>query len=131
MAREFNNLAFQRAEETRIDRPAGQLRIIAYGGSPTFSCIVNMAQSWPALLEGRLRDAGFEGAELLDGGDVVWSQGHAIVRAHREIERPRSDYVILYSGINEWSNHNRLRTLSGIDLAAKLAKNGTRRSTII
>jgi hypothetical protein len=120
-AREFNNLAFQRAEETKIDRPAGQLRIVAYGGSTTFSYNVTMAQSWPALLENRLRDGGFKGAEVLNAGDVVWSLGHAIVRARREVERLKPDYVILYSGINEWSNHNRLKTLSGVDLAAELA----------
>ncbi len=121
-AREFNNLAFQRADATLIDRPAGQLRIVAYGGSTTFSYNVTMAQSWPALLEKRLRDGGFAGAEVLNAGDVIWSLGHAIVRARRELERLKPDYVILYAGINEWSNHNRLKTLSGVDLAAELAQ---------
>lgn len=118
--REFNNLAFQRADDTQLERPAGRLRILTYGGSTTFSYNVLMAQTWPALLEKNLRAAGFENAEVLNAGDVVWSLGHAIVRARRELGSLKPDYVILYSGVNEWSNHDRLTKLSGIDLAAEL-----------
>lgn len=119
--REFNNLAFQRADETRVVRPEGQLRAVAYGGSTTFSYNVTMAQAWPAVLERNLRAAGHKNAEILNAGDVVWSLGHAIVRARRELPALKPDYVIIYSGINEWSNDDRLK-LSGIDLAAELEK---------
>ena len=120
--REFNNLAFQRAEPTTVERPAEQLRIVAYGGSTTFSYNVPMNEAWPALLEKHLRAAGHRNAEVLNAGDVVWSLGHALVRARRELPALKPDFIIIYSGINEWSNHNRLKAYDGIDLAAELKK---------
>jgi len=119
--RAFNNRAFQRGPDTDPDGTDSRLRIVAYGGSTTFSYNLLMEDTWPLRLEALLRENGFDGAEVLNAGDVMWSLGHAYIRAQREIPELKPDYVILYAGINEAANYRRLRLNDGVDLAAALA----------
>ena len=120
-SREFNNLGFQRRGDTGLAARKKALRIIAHGGSTTFSYNVPMDDTWPAQLERLLRTSGAVDTEVLNAGDVMWSLGHALTRAKRELPKLRPDYVIIYSGINEGANYWRLKLNDGIDLGRKLA----------
>jgi lysophospholipase L1-like esterase len=114
-------LCFQRRGDTGLAARKKALRIIAHGGSTTFSYNVPMDDTWPAQLERLLRTSGAVDTEVLNAGDVMWSLGHALTRAKRELPKLRPDYVIIYSGINEGANYWRLKLNDGIDLGRKLA----------
>ena len=101
----LNNRAFRNNENVIEPKPKGALRLIAYGGSSTFSYNLPTEKTWTYVLQRRMRDKlGPEPHQVLNGGVVLWSLSHAYERAKREIPVLKPDYVLLYSGINEESN---------------------------
>ena len=101
----LNDRAFRNAEDVIEPKPEGALRLIAYGGSTTFSYNLPTEQTWTYQLQRRMRDAlGDTAHQVLNGGVVLWSISHAYERAKREIPVLKPDYVLLYSGINEEGN---------------------------
>jgi len=81
--------------------PRTRLRLAVLGDSSTFGMAVRDAQSWPRVLESRLREAGTD-VEVLNFGVV----GHTLVQG-RELYLGRvADYrpdilIVAYSGVNE------------------------------
>jgi len=105
----INGQGFRNLEDVFTPKPEGSRRIITYGGSTTFCFNVPTDQSWPLRLQELLRSQpGHERDQVLNGGVVNWSLGHALVRAEREIPRFKPDYVFVYSGFNEWKNDKHL-----------------------
>ncbi|MCH7486996.1 MAG: hypothetical protein IIC04_08415 [Proteobacteria bacterium] len=101
----LNDRAFRNRENVIEPKPKGALRMIAYGGSTTFSYNLPTEKTWTYLLQRRLRERlGGQTHQVLNGGVVLWSLSHAYERAKREIPVLKPDYVLLYSGINEETN---------------------------
>ena len=101
----LNDRAFRNRENVLEPKPESALRLIAYGGSTTFSYNLPTEKSWTYLLQRRMREKlGPAPHQVLNGGVVLWSISHAYERAKREIPVLKPDYVLLYSGINEESN---------------------------
>lgn len=101
----LNDGGFRNLEDIIRDKPSGALRLITYGGSTTFAYNLKTAESWPYKLQQILRtELGSPKTQVLNGGVVLWSIGHAYERAKREIPLLTPDYVIIYSGINEEAN---------------------------
>jgi hypothetical protein len=101
----LNNAGFRNDEDVITPKPETALRVIAYGGSTTFSYNLPTSQTWPRQLEHLMRDRlGNSHHQVLNAGVVLWSLGHAYERARREIPTLRPDYVLIYSGINEEAN---------------------------
>lgn len=110
-----NNYGFRNLEDVLEPKPAGAYRIVAYGGSTTFCYNVKNEEAWPIKLQALLRQTHHPKDQVLNGGAVAWSLGHAFERAQRELPTLKPDYVIIYSGINEEINRDYLR-LQGVDL---------------
>ena len=107
----LNDRAFRNRQNVINPKPKGALRLIAYGGSTTFSYNLPTEKTWTYLLQRRMRDElGDTAHQVLNGGVVLWSLSHSYERAKREIPVLKPDYVLLYSGINEESNALYLET---------------------
>ena len=101
----LNDRAFRNRENVIEPKPKGALRLIAYGGSTTFSYNLPTEKTWTYMLQRRMREEiGDTAHQVLNGGVVLWSISHAYERAKRDIPVLKPDYVLLYSGINEESN---------------------------
>lgn len=120
---ETNDQGFRNSEDVLEPKPAGALRVVCYGGSTTFCYNLRGDEAWPIRLQELLRARRPGGAhdQVLNGGAVMWSLGHALARARRDLPRLHPDVVIIYSGINELLNANHL-ALQGYDLPAHVAR---------
>ena len=118
-------MAFQRASDT--DRSeTNRTRIVVYGGSTAFCYNLAMQETWPLRLEHWLKQHRIIAEpEVLKAGDLAWSLGHAYVRAQREIPTIKPRFILLYSGINDKANFDRLKYFQGRDLANELAAGQT------
>jgi len=104
MNAETNDWGFRNTEDVLVPRPKDALRVIAYGGSTTFCYNLSNESAWPLQLQSILREKRNSGDQVLNGGAIMWSLGHAYARAKEEVPVLRPDYVIIYSGINEAAN---------------------------
>lgn len=118
---ETNNYGFRNRENVIEPKPEGAYRIIAYGGSTTYCYNLSNNEAWPLQLQKLLRDKHNSLDQVLNGGAILWSLGHAYARAQRELAILKPDYVILYSGINEEANANAL-SLQGRKLSTALER---------
>lgn len=107
LTREYNDHGFQTTEN--VDFRDGVARIVTYGGSTTFCYNLPMEQSWPLLLQERLRAVG-DRAQVLNAGVTMWSSGHILVKAREQLSTLHPKLVIIYSGINEEHNRDFLKT---------------------
>lgn len=101
---ETNNFGFRNKENVLKPRPTDSLRIIAYGGSTTYSYNLLNEEAWPIQLQKILRMRRNTSDQVLNGGAILWSIGHAYARAKKDIPKLKPDAVIIYSGINEDTN---------------------------
>lgn len=98
---ETNDYGFRNAEPVANPKPPGATRGIVYGGSVVFCYNLNNGEAWPLQLEKNLRANHNPGDQVLNGGAICWSIGHAYRRAKRDLPALKPDYVVIYSGINE------------------------------
>lgn len=106
---ETNDYGFRNKENVFEPKPKDPYRVITYGGSTTYSYNLSNDEAWPIQLQKLLRRQHNSRDQVLNGGAILWSLGHAFARARGELPLLRPDYVILYSGINEETNANALR----------------------
>ncbi len=99
----LNNLGFRNTEDVFDPKPAGSLRVIAYGGSSTYCHDLSNDEAWPLVIQQDLRALGGVHArdQVLNGGVIMWSIGHIYAKARRDIPRLHPDVVLIYSGVNE------------------------------
>lgn len=99
-----NDFGFRNREDVLDPKPKDSWRVITYGGSTTFCYNLGDDDTWPRQLEKKLREEHNQGDQVLNGGAINWSLGHAYARAERDLPALQPDYVIIYSGINEETN---------------------------
>lgn len=104
-----NDYGFRNKEDVLEPKPPGALRVIAYGGSTTFCYNLETDRAWPLRLQENLRRRGNPKSQVLNGGAIMWSIGHELARAKRDLPALKPDIVIIYSGINEDANELLLR----------------------
>ncbi|MCH8237425.1 MAG: hypothetical protein IIC06_04555 [Proteobacteria bacterium] len=101
----MNDWGFRNAEDVITPKPEGAERVITYGGSTTFCPKLTTEACWSGQLEKRMRKGdGNPGHQVLNGGVVLWSLGHVLERAKRDLPKWKPDKVIIYSGFNEVSH---------------------------
>lgn len=102
----LNDFGFRNRENVWEPKPAGSLRIIAYGGSTTFCYNLLNDEAWPLQLQKLIRGKRPGGAndQVLNGGVILWSLGQIAVKIRRDIPKLKPDYVLIYSGVNEFTN---------------------------
>src|SRR5262245_39766402 len=116
---ETNNFGFRNKENVLEPKPANALRVIAYGGSTTFCYNLPNDLAWPLRLQQILREQHNASDQVLNGGAIMWSIGHELARAKRDLPKLKPDVVIIYSGVNEEANAALLKT-EGVSLEQAL-----------
>ena len=101
---ETNDYGFRNSEDVLEPRKDGSFRFIAYGGSTTFCYNLGNDEAWPLQLQRILREEHHPADQVLNGGAILWSIGHALARARNDLPALRPDFVLIYSGINEEGN---------------------------
>lgn len=123
MSRTTNNLGFLNINDVVLpeERNAEDVVFIAYGGSTTFCYNLHQNQAWPYLFQEEMcgtkknsnKNCKFS---VFNGGHVMYSIGHAYKRAERDLPIVKPNYLIIYSGINEYANYSFLKNNKDIDI---------------
>lgn len=103
-----NNYGFRNKEDVFEPKPPNSIRVIAYGGSTTFCFNLETDEAWPIRLQEEVRKYAGPKSQVLNAGAIVWSIGHELARAKRDLPKLKPDVVILYSGLNEEANARNL-----------------------
>jgi len=101
---ETDDYGFRNKESVVEPKPQDSLRIITYGGSTTFCYNLSNEDAWPLQLQKVLREKRNDSDQVLNGGAIMWSIGHAHARGKKDIPALKPDYVMIYAGINEATN---------------------------
>ena len=93
---------------------------IAYGGSTTFCYNLKQDEAWPYKFQEEMCNAqkNKESCKfsVFNGGAIMWSVGHLYKKALRDLPIIKPNYLIIYSGINEYANYEHLKLNHKIDV---------------
>ena len=119
----INNFGFRDSEDITQEKPPGATRIYCSGGSTTYCYNLDTAESWPSLLQQRMRTVkGHERDEVLNAGQITFGVAQEFVLAKRMIPRLKPDIVIIFTGINELLAANIITYEDGKNLDQLLAE---------
>jgi lysophospholipase L1-like esterase len=106
-----HNALGYRGEEVRLPKPEGVFRIVALGGSTTYSTGTTAEESYPAFLQRILReDYGYTQVEVVNAGFLGYTTWEAFATfAFRALEL-EPDLLIYYEGVNDLSVRERSST---------------------
>lgn len=122
---EHNALGY-RGPEIALPKPEGVYRIVALGGSTTYSTGTTADQSYPALLQAILREEyGYTNVEVINAGFQGYSSWESLVNLAFRVLELEPDRIIHYAAINDllpreqlsadcYRGENVLRGLNGI-----------------
>lgn len=96
----INSLGF-RGPETSLDNKDGIIRIIAIGGSTTFGSENGETETYPALLESKLNEAGKNIYEVINAGVPAYYSFHQVLRL-KELSGLKPDIVLIFEGWNDF-----------------------------
>jgi lysophospholipase L1-like esterase/multisubunit Na+/H+ antiporter MnhC subunit len=120
---DHNSLGY-RGPDIAIPKPKGVYRIVALGGSTTYSSATSYADSYPAQLQNVLRDEyGYTNVEVINGGFIGYTTWETLVNFEFRVLELEPDMIILYEGVNDitpreqisvdcYRGHNILRGLN-------------------
>lgn len=113
----INNWGFRNVEDISEQKSEGIMRVYCSGGSTVFCYNLPTEESWPSILQERLRQIpGHEHDEILNAGEINFAISHEFALAKRLIPRLKPDIVILYgAGTNEDAAAAKLRDMEGRD----------------
>ncbi len=98
----INNWGFRNAQDILEQKPLGSTRIYCSGGSTTFCYNLTTEESWPSILQHKLRQRpGHERDEVPNAGEITFAISHELALARRLVPRLKPDVVILLTGMNE------------------------------
>jgi lysophospholipase L1-like esterase len=113
----LNNWGFRNDADLPEKKPPRSLRVYTSGGSTTFCYNLNNYQSWPSVLERRLRALPEHADdEVANGGQIATPLSSGLILAKRFVPRLRPDVVIFYAEINEGLNAGNLARREHLDL---------------
>jgi hypothetical protein len=96
-----NSIGF-RGREFAISKPDNTYRIVALGGSTTYSSGVDDFElSYPSLLETYLRENGFGAVEVINGGASGYTSHQNLINMHLRVLPLLPDLIIVYQGFND------------------------------
>ena len=96
-----NKLGF-RGEELIQPKPKQKFRIIALGGSTTYSDGVNdYKESFPYLLDNYLHQKGLQQIEVVNAGVPGYSSLQSLINLHTRVLDLEPDLIVLCHGIND------------------------------
>ena len=122
MSRISNNMGFLNFNDVVLPekRNPEDVIFIAYGGSTTFCYNIKQNEAWPYKLQEEMCNAqkNKESCKfsVFNGGAVMWSVGHIYKKALKDLPIIKPNYLIIYSGINEYANYEYLKLNHKIDV---------------
>jgi lysophospholipase L1-like esterase len=102
------NSSGYRGPEFEIPKPAGVFRIVAMGGSSTFSYLTDDAETWTRQLEGKLRGRFGDSIEVVNAGVPGYSAFTSKVNYIYRIRAIGPDVVLLYHTWNDMKFFRRI-----------------------
>jgi lysophospholipase L1-like esterase len=90
----------RRIEHFEAPRRAGEIRIAALGGSTTASPTLEPLERYPAQLQRRFADAGYD-ATVFNGGQNWWTTRHSLTHYVTYVRHWHPDVVIVMHAIND------------------------------
>lgn len=98
---EHNALGY-RGPEITLPKPEGVFRIVALGGSTTYSTATSAEESYPAQLQRTLREEyGYPNVEVINGGIPGYTSWDTLVNYLLRVVELQPDMLIIYDGIND------------------------------
>ena len=98
---EHNNLGY-RGKDIELPKPEGIFRIVALGGSTTYSTGTSAEESYPAFLEQILRDQyGYTQVEVINGGMSGYSSWENLANFAFRVLELEPDMIIVYAAVND------------------------------
>lgn len=96
-----NRLGY-RGAEVAIPKPAGVFRIVALGGSTTYSTGTSAEESYPALLQEALRaEYGYEQIEVVNGGFIGYTSWELLASFAFRVLELDPDMILVYAAVND------------------------------
>lgn len=96
-----NSVGF-RGREFTIAKPDDSYRIVAIGGSTTYSSGVDdYEKSYPSLLEQYLHESGFDAVEVINAGASGYTSHQNFINLQFRVLPLEPDLVIVYQGFND------------------------------
>jgi lysophospholipase L1-like esterase len=119
----INNFGFRNLEDITEEKQPGVTRVYCSGGSTTFCYNLTTEESWPNLLQEKLRAVkGHERDEVLNAGQITFGVSQELALARRLVPRLKPDIVVLFTGINELLAANIIAQQDGQSLDELLAE---------
>lgn len=101
-AQDGNNRLGYRGPEVAIPKPAGVFRIVAMGGSTTYSTGTTADESYPALLQKILREEyGYTNVEVINAGVIGYTSWEILAAFEFRVLELEPDMLILYEAVND------------------------------
>ena len=99
---DFHNSFGYRGEEFEIEKPEGVFRIVALGGSATYSDgVADFRQSYPYLLEAYLHEQGYTQVEVINAGLPGYTSWESLLNFNFRALDLQPDLVIFYPDIED------------------------------
>lgn len=96
-----NALGF-RGDDIALPKPDNTFRIVAMGGSTTYSTGTAADESYPALLQSILRDEyGYTNVEVVNGGVMGYTSWEQLTNFAFRILELEPDMILLYLAVND------------------------------
>lgn len=98
-----HNALGYRGDDFPVAKPQGEFRIICMGGSTTYDeGVPDYRESYPAMLEKTLHEAGYANVRVINAGCPGFSSSEMLISYGLRESRLDADLVIIYEGINDW-----------------------------
>ncbi len=121
-----NRLGY-RGPEITLPKPEGVYRIVALGGSTTYSSATSAEEAYPAQLQTVLRDQyGYSQVEVINGGFIGYSSWETLVNFQFRVLELEPDMIILYDSVNDIVPREQLSVDCFQGLNALRGLNGTK-----
>lgn len=90
-----------RGKEFNTVKPAGVFRIVAIGASTTYGVVNSDQNTYPAQLERRIRESGYENVEVLNAGVSGYTTTETFINFYLRVLNLSPDMVIFYQARND------------------------------
>lgn len=98
-----HNALGYRGEEIVQPKPEGEFRIVAIGGSTTYTTRVDDYRlSYPALLEKELQERGYRNVKVINAGVPGWESWNLLIDFGLRTLDLDPDMVVIYTGYNDF-----------------------------
>lgn len=100
-ANKHNSRGF-RGDEIVVPKPKDTFRVVALGGSTTYTTAVDdYRKSYPSLLQEGLKERGYENVEVVNAGVPAYSSWESLLNLQLRVLDLEPDMIIIYHGIND------------------------------